>query len=126
MCKFTIFTFQFIQKFPTDELAREFLEKRRWPNSAVCPKCQRNKGITPRKGKQVGYYHCGTCNYDFTVRTGAVYERSHIGLQKWLYGHVSYSNSAQGRIIFADWQGIRHYAKIGMVYATPLTGSVQK
>ena len=126
MCKFTIFTFQFIQKFPTDESAREFLEKRRWPNSAVCPKCQRNKGITPRKGKQVGYYHCGTCNYDFTVRTGAVYERSHIGLQKWLYGHVSYSNSAQGRIIFADWQGIRQYAKIGMVYATPLTGSVQK
>ena len=44
-------------------------------------------------------------------RTGAVYERSHIGLQKWLYGHVSYSNSAQGRIIFADWQGIRHTQK---------------
>lgn len=32
----------------------------------------------------VGYYHCGDCKKRFTVRTGTVYERSHIPLHKWV------------------------------------------
>ena len=60
MCKFTISTFQFMQKFRTDESARVFLEKRRWPNGVECPKSQAKQG---------------------TMANG----RSHIGLQKWLY-----------------------------------------
>ena len=63
MCKFTISTFQFMQKFRTDESARVFLEKRRWPNGVECPKSQAKQGISS------------------TMANG----RSHIGLQKWLY-----------------------------------------
>ena len=32
-----------------------------------------------------GFYRCNACNLDFTIRTGTVFERSHIPLHKWLY-----------------------------------------
>ena len=38
--------------------------------------------ITPRKG---GYYRCNACQLDFTVRTGTIFERSHVPLHKWVY-----------------------------------------
>jgi transposase-like protein len=47
------------------QLARQRL---RWPES--------------RKG---GFYRCNQCKEDFTVRTGTVFERSHVPLHKWVY-----------------------------------------
>jgi transposase-like protein len=38
--------------------------------------------ITNRTG---GYYRCNPCKEDFTVRTGTIFERSHVPLHKWLY-----------------------------------------
>lgn len=82
MSKSTISTFQLFQMFPDEDAARKYIEARRWPNGAVCPSCQNADRITPRKD---GYYRCNACKVDFTVRTGTVYERSHIPLHKWLY-----------------------------------------
>lgn len=31
------------------------------------------------------YYRCNQCREDFTVRTGTIFERSHVPLHKWLY-----------------------------------------
>lgn len=81
--KITISTFQLFQMFPDQEAARVYLEGRRWPDGAVCPKCSEKERITTRKG---GYYRCNACKTDFTVRTGTIFERSHIPLHKWLYG----------------------------------------
>lgn len=69
--------------FPDEEAARKYIEARRWPNGAVhCPHCGCLDSITPRKN---GFYRCNPCKKDFTVRTGTVYERSHIPLHKWMY-----------------------------------------
>jgi transposase-like protein len=38
--------------------------------------------ITTRKG---GFYRCNACKLDFTIRTGTIFERSHVPLHKWLY-----------------------------------------
>ena len=38
--------------------------------------------ITARKG---GFYRCNQCKEDFTVRTGTIFERSHVPLHKWVY-----------------------------------------
>jgi len=38
--------------------------------------------ITERKG---GFYRCNQCKEDFTVRTGTIFERSHVPLHKWVY-----------------------------------------
>jgi transposase-like protein len=32
-----------------------------------------------------GYYRCGQCKEDFTVRTGTIFERPHVPLHKWLH-----------------------------------------
>lgn len=83
MSKSTISTFELLQLFPNEEAARAYIEARRWPNGAVnCPHCGCLDNITARKN---GFYRCNPCKKDFTVRTGTIYERSHIPLHKWMY-----------------------------------------
>ena len=77
-----ISTFQLFKMFPDAESARIHMEKRRWPDGAVCPFCQEKKRIATRKG---GYYRCNACLQDFTIRTNSIFERSHVPLHKWLY-----------------------------------------
>ena len=82
MSKSTISTFQLFQMFPDAESARTYLEGRLWPQGPRCPVCGLGERITARKG---GFYRCNQCNEDFTVRTGTIFERSHIPLHKWVY-----------------------------------------
>src|SRR5579863_4419486 len=35
--------------------------------------------------QRVGFYHCNACNFDFTIRTGTIFERSKVPLHKWVY-----------------------------------------
>lgn len=78
----TISTFELFQLFPDQESARVYLESRIWPTGAVCPDCKCAERITPRRD---GFYRCNACKLDFTVRTGTIFERSHVPLHKWLY-----------------------------------------
>ena len=81
--KLTISTFELFSMIPDAESARQYIEKRRWPEGVVCPKCQaKAERITVRVG---GYYRCNVCDLDFTIRTNTIFERSHIPLHKWLY-----------------------------------------
>lgn len=82
MSKSTISTFKLFELFPDNEAARLYLEARLWPNGTVCPDC---KGDRISRTKRVGFYHCNACNFDFTIRTGTIFERSKIPLNKWLY-----------------------------------------
>jgi transposase-like protein len=82
MSKSTISTFQLFAMFPDQETARKYLEARLWPNGTTCPVCGLGERITARKG---GYYRCNQCKEDFTVRTGTIFERSHVPLHKWVY-----------------------------------------
>ena len=81
----TISTFQLFQMYPDAESARVYLEKRRWQGKPICPHCGCDGRITARKGKRVGYYLCGDCKSEFTVRTATIFERSHVPLHKWIY-----------------------------------------
>jgi transposase-like protein len=83
MAKVTISTYELFQMFPDQEAARVYLEGRLWPMGPRCPVCGLGERITSRAG---GYYRCNQCKEDFTVRTGTIFERSHIPLHKWLYG----------------------------------------
>src|SRR5271167_4091340 len=82
MSKSTISTFQLFAMIPDQESARIYLESRLWPKGAVCPTCSGQDRITTRKG---GFYRCNKCKLDFTVRTGTIFERSHVPLHKWIY-----------------------------------------
>jgi transposase-like protein len=82
MSRSTISTYQIFQMYPDEATARTYLESRRWPSGAVCPACGEAKRIGTRPN---GFYRCNACKVDFTVRTGTIFERSHIPLHKWIY-----------------------------------------
>ena len=82
MSKSAISTFQLFEMFPDQETARVYLEGRLWPNGPRCPVCGMGERITARKE---GFYRCNQCKEDFTVRTGTIFERSHVPLHKWIY-----------------------------------------
>ena len=81
MSRSTISLFELSAMFPNAEAARLYIEARRWPKGVVCPACQEAKRITARKS---GFYRCNACKADFTIRTGTIFERSHIPLHKWI------------------------------------------
>lgn len=68
--------------FPNQEAARSYLEGRLWPSGPRCPVCGLGERITARKS---GFYRCNQCKEDFTIRTGTIFERSHVPLHKWVY-----------------------------------------
>ena len=74
-----------MQIFPDVKSAREYLESRRWEGTPVCPHCGAYEHITARGGSRTGYYRCRDCSQEFTVRTGTIFERSHVALNKWLF-----------------------------------------
>jgi transposase-like protein len=82
MSKSTISTFELYAMFPDPDSARAYLEARLWPNGPRCPVCGLGERITARKS---GFYRCNQCREDFTVRTGTIFERSHVPLHKWVY-----------------------------------------
>src|SRR6202051_1756602 len=82
MSRSTVSTFQLFERFPNQESARRYFEGRLWPSGAICPICRSGERITIRKA---GFYRCNACKEDFTVRTGTIFERSHIPLHKWVY-----------------------------------------
>lgn len=107
-----------------ENAARAHLEAVRWPTGVTCPhcgctdKCQPtpmvNRAIPakePKKGKNGkliggtkgrpavavdGWYYCGDCLEKFTVRTGMVYERSHVPLHKWVLATHLMCSSKKG------------------------------
>src|ERR1700690_404328 len=82
MSRSTISTFQLFEKYPDVETARKYNESRLWPHDPICPTSRKGERITARKD---GFYRCNACKLDFTVRTGTIFERSHIPLHKWIY-----------------------------------------
>jgi transposase-like protein len=69
----------------TDEAkATAHMEADRWPDGEYCPHCG-SFNVHKMAGKtQAGMFLCNDCREKFTVRTGAIFERSHIPLHKWL------------------------------------------
>lgn len=93
MSRSTISTYALMKMIPDAESARLYLEAQIWPNGPVCPDCKSER-VTTRK--RPGLYHCNACNFDFTVRTGTVFERSKIPLDKWVYAMYLLVTSRKG------------------------------
>lgn len=75
---------EFVLKFSTREACLEYLEKRRWPNGAICPKCKSEKAYKLNgKSTKPGTYKCAGCKRLFNVTTGTFLESTHIPLPRW-------------------------------------------
>ncbi len=84
--------------FHDDEAARLHLEAQRWPDGAYCPHCGEAEKVTLLGGKSTkpGTYICKSCRTKFTVTVGTIFERSHIGLAKWLLAFRLMASSKKG------------------------------
>jgi transposase-like protein len=70
--------------FHNEKLAEAHMETGRWSDGVTCPHCG-SVNVHRMGGKtQAGMFLCNDCRDKFTVRTGTVFERSHIPLHKWL------------------------------------------
>jgi len=70
--------------FTTEAAAVAHLEASRWPQGVTCPLCGADRPKKMEGATQAGMFLCPDCRGKFTVRTGTVWERSHIPLHKWL------------------------------------------
>src|SRR5208337_4610715 len=84
--------------FTDEDKAREVIEASRWPTGATCPHRGLSETVSKLGGKSMGpgWYHCRQCREKFTVRTGTLYERSHIPLHKWLLATHLLTSSKKG------------------------------
>jgi len=82
--------------FTDDDKAREYLESIRWPEGPVCPHCGVLEKSSAISGGRAGLLFCNACRKQYTVTVGTVYERSKVGLSKWLLATYLLSSSKKG------------------------------
>jgi transposase-like protein len=70
--------------FTDEAMATAHMEAGRWPDRIYCPLCGVNNVTKMGGNTQAGMFMCNGCRGKFTVRTGTIFERSHIPLHKWL------------------------------------------
>ena len=87
----------FVQRFSTDEARRAFLERVRWPNGPVCPKCG-SVGRASRLRSRRGTWGCcvGSCKAQFSVTAGTPLHRTRVPLTKWFLAIWLISTSSKG------------------------------
>lgn len=66
--------------YSTDDRCRELLERLRWPEGVICPRC---KDTRISRLKEYARYECVGCEYQFTVTSGTVFHDSHLPLPIW-------------------------------------------
>lgn len=70
-----------------DELsAYRFVEACVWSDGPRCPHCGGSRRIGELRGSStpIGTYKCYHCRKLFTVKSGTIFESSHVPLRKWL------------------------------------------
>jgi transposase-like protein len=66
--------------FSTDDRCRELLERLRWPEGVMCPRC---KDTRVSRLKEYARFECVGCEYQFTVTSGTIFHDSHLSLPVW-------------------------------------------
>lgn len=68
------------KKFSDEQSCIAYLEKIRWGEKRICPRCGSEKTYKFSNGK---LFKCAACEKQFTVRIGTIFGDSKIPLQKW-------------------------------------------
>ena len=89
----TISAYEFFKSFPNEASAIEYIEGLRWADGIICPHCDSQRS---GRMKDSQYHQCKDCRKKFTVRTGTIFERSHIPLDKWLYAMYILETARKG------------------------------
>lgn len=86
---------ELMQRFPTEDAAREWFESKIWPQGRHCPHCG-SVETTENRGKEPRPCHCRDCKRHFSVRIGTILEGSKVSLQKWAFAICFHLTILQG------------------------------
>jgi len=87
-----------VSRFSEDQ-ARDYFERIRWPNGPVCPKCGcTDDDVSALKGKahRVGLYDCLGCHAQFTATVNTILEDTHLPIRTWLMAFAILCSSKKG------------------------------
>ena len=74
----------FMARFPDDQIARDHIERMRWGDSPICPHCGSDR-ISRIANAKPQPYRCKDCRKHFSVTTGTVFHSANLSPRKCLY-----------------------------------------
>ena len=86
---------EFQRLFPDDAACAAYLEKARWSDGFVCPRCQA-AGEPFRFANRPGVLRCRKCRRDTGLTVGTVMARSHTPLSVWFWSAYLVSSQTPG------------------------------
>ena len=72
---------EFVTMFPDDKSCTDFLNKLRWNDNFICPKCGATSTPWQQTHKRLV---CPHCRYQTTVTAGTIFDRTRTPLTTWL------------------------------------------
>jgi transposase-like protein len=82
-----------VERFGSEDRCHAHLEELRWPNGVRCPRCEGKTISRIHKRRQ---FDCDSCRYQFSVRVGTLFEKSHLPLWKWFLAVYLMCESKKG------------------------------
>jgi transposase-like protein len=100
---------QLREKFPNENVCRQFFASIIWRHGRICPHCQCQKSYAIcGASARPGLYECAKCKRQFTITTKTPMHSTKLPLWKWLLAMYYMVNSSKGisSVILANWVGI--------------------
>jgi transposase-like protein len=79
--------------YTTEERCRELLRRLRWPNGALCQRCNQS-AVDLETEKEL--FYCKACDYQFSVTAGTIFNDSHLPLTKWFMATLLLCEAKKG------------------------------
>lgn len=95
--KESISLYEFFDRFPDEAAAVKYVESKRWPDGACCPRCG-SVEVSAVKGGKPMPWRCKErkCRKHFSVRTNTVFAESKLGIHKWLMAAYLMTTARKG------------------------------
>jgi len=84
---------EFTARFGDEEVCREYLFEKRFPDGFVCPKCECR---SCSKISTRGLYQCKECRFQVSCTAGTVLHKTHLPLTKWFMAMFLVSTDKRG------------------------------
>ena len=71
---------QFLDWFHSEQACRDYLEKLRWPDGLICPKCEASDQVARNsRGRLI----CPSCRHQTTATAGTIFDKTRTELRVW-------------------------------------------
>lgn len=85
--------FELARKYQSRDDCLDLLERLRWPDGPVCPRCGSEQSY---EIKSRWIHECANCRYQFSATTGTIMHRSRLPLVKWVLAAALIANARKG------------------------------